>query len=72
MKTKVTIEEILAIRKRRKEINDLDIREIEFTLDGVVINVTDQDLEEWRFMGLNNFDFVAYFLEGNYIPVQEE
>lgn len=57
---KINIEEILEAQQRRSEINSTDIKEIEWYLDGVRITIPDETLEEWRFMGLSNTDFVNF------------
>jgi hypothetical protein len=69
-KIKVSIEEILSIRKRCKEINSVKLNDIEFTFDGKIINPSLEDIEHWYFTGLNNIDFVRCILEGEYIPLQ--
>lgn len=57
---KINIEEILEAQARRGEINSTDIKEIEWYLDGVKLSIPDETLEEWRFTGLSNTDFVNF------------
>lgn len=57
---KIEIEEILKMNERRTEINKQDIRDIEWYLDGNKIDILSETLEEWRFTGLSNIDFVDF------------
>lgn len=57
---KINIEEILEAQARRGEINSTDIKEIEWYLDGVKLSIPAETLEEWRFTGLSNTDFVNF------------
>lgn len=59
---KVTIEEILEMQKRRSEINSFDIKDIEWYENGVKVEVPNEYLDEWRFTGLSNTDFIFYML----------
>lgn len=59
---KVTIEEILEMQKRRSEINSFDIKDIEWYENGFKIDVPSESLDEWRFTGLSNTDFIFYML----------
>ena len=55
---KLYIEELLALNKRRKEINNYDIGDIEFCKEGKIINIPKQILKEWKYVGLSISDFV--------------
>ncbi len=57
---KINIEEILDAQSTRNQINSLDIKEIEWYLDGEKVTISDETLEEWRFTGLSNTDFVNF------------
>lgn len=57
---KINIEEILDAQSTRNQINRLDIKEIEWYLDGEKLIISDETLEEWRFTGLSNTDFVNF------------
>lgn len=57
---KINIEEVLDAQSTRNQINRLDIKEIEWYLDGEKVNISDETLEEWRFTGLSNTDFVNF------------
>lgn len=55
---KIEIEEILKIKERLREINSIDLNKIEFTEGGKVIDINPKYIEEFRFIGLNNSDFI--------------
>ena len=57
---KINIEEILDAQSTRNQINRLDIKEIEWYLNGEKVTISDETLEEWRFTGLSNTDFVNF------------
>lgn len=60
---KLNIEDILAAQTRRNQINKMDIKDIEWYLDGEKVTVSDETLEEWRFTGLSNTDFVNFCIQ---------
>lgn len=57
---KINIEEILEAQARRSEINSTDIKDIEWYLGGQKLSIQSKTLEEWRFTGLSNTDFVNF------------
>lgn len=59
MKTTIAIEEIQELQKRRLEINKLDINDIVFTEKGQPLVVNEKILEDFKFTGLNNTDFIT-------------
>lgn len=56
---KVSIEEVIELRKRRQAINNIPLEEIEWSLKGEVVKVTEDAVEGWKFTGLSNFDFAV-------------
>jgi len=49
-----------------KSINEQDLRDIEWHLDGIPFKVPDDAIDEWRFAGLNNTYFAeSYIFEGD-------
>lgn len=63
--TIVLCEEVRALKKRLKEINDIPFDEIEWVdKDGQPAKVTDEQKREWQFIGLNNADFVKHVIDG--------
>lgn len=64
---KVDIEDILEQMNFMWWINGLTkLENIEWYYDGEKVDVTDEELEEWKFTGLNNTDFaVTYLLDKN-------
>lgn len=57
---KISIEEILEAQDRRTEINCTAIEDIEWYLKGEKVNIPAETLEEWKFTGLSNTDFVNF------------
>jgi len=61
---RVSVEEIMAMRARRKEINNTPLEDIEWTQNGEVItDITPEEIEEWRFTGLSHADFIVNRIE---------
>lgn len=61
--TYISIEEIRDIQRRRREINDYDLEDIIFTFEGEPIQVSKEEVENFKYTGLNNIDFVEIILE---------
>ena len=59
MKTRIDIEEVIAIQKRLDEINKLPLESIDFYRDDELIVVPEETLKTWKFVGLNNNHFVT-------------
>lgn len=55
---RIDIEEIRELHKRRSEINNVLLSTIDFYENGVKVEITPEVLEEWRFVGLSNCDFI--------------
>jgi len=57
---KVKISEILELDARRREINKVDLKDIQFLDDnGNVVKINPELVEKFRFIGLNNTDFIT-------------
>ncbi len=55
----VKISEILELKKRIREINNTNLKKIEFLDDdGNVVEINPKFVEEFRFVGLSNCDFI--------------
>lgn len=54
----IKIEEILELKQKLREFNSLDLRDIEWTHYGKEISVSQRKLDDWRFTGLSNSDFI--------------
>ena len=55
---KVSIEEVQALLAHKNAYNSLKFDEIEWTLNGQVVPISQEKAESFKFMGLNNTDFV--------------
>lgn len=56
---RVDVERILALKAELQEINKATLTDIEFFEDGKKLNIKPEALEHWRFVGLNNTDFIS-------------
>jgi hypothetical protein len=60
----VSVEEIEAIHARLDEINAAPFEEITWTKGGVPVVVPDDEVQEWRFIGMSNTSFPEFWLCG--------
>lgn len=60
---RVHIEKVLDLKRQLKEINSAHIKEIIWLKNGSKIEFLESDLEEFRFTGLSNTDFIDFYLE---------
>jgi len=56
---RVYVEEVQKMMEYRKSINDQDLKDIEWYAGGVKIEIGDKEIEEFKFTGLNNLDFMT-------------
>lgn len=61
----VHVEKVLDLKRQLREINSIDLKEITWLKNGKKIEVPINDIEDFRFTGLNNTEFVDIYL-GNY------
>ena len=59
----VHIEKVLDLKRQLREINSVPLKEIIWLKNGSKIEYLQQDLEDFRFTGLSNTDFIDYCLE---------
>lgn len=55
---RVDIERAKAIQKERMEINSVELEELEIYKNGKRVSIDDGVIEEFKFTGLNNMDFI--------------
>ena len=57
---KIRVSEILEIARRQREINSIELTEIDFLDEnGNVIQVDEKIIDDFKFCGLNNTDFIT-------------
>lgn len=56
----VDLRELRKVLDYLRSINKEDINNIEWTLDGQIVHIDQRDINQWRFVGLNNVDFPRY------------
>jgi len=54
---KVAVEYIKWLQEERAKINRVDLSDLEFYENGIKLEVSKKDLDEFKFTGLNNPDF---------------
>jgi hypothetical protein len=59
MKTQISVEYIKWLKEELAKINRLELKEIDFFENSMLLKHTDEELEDFRFTGLNNTDLVA-------------
>jgi hypothetical protein len=63
---RVDVEEIYGIKARRKQINSIPLKDIEFYQDGKRIEFDKSAMDEWRFVGMSNIDFIELDFQNDY------
>ena len=62
--TVINADEVIRLKTRLREINKLNIDEVMFVDDqGLKIEIPQEDLETWKFSGLNISDYVMYKIQ---------
>jgi hypothetical protein len=61
------VEDVRALRKKLWEINSVPFSEVEWFEDGKLLTISPERLEEWRFIGLTNTDFITTDFYKDYI-----
>lgn len=70
---KVNVDEVVRLKARLKEINNLKLEEIEWVNDkGEPIVIEKAVIEEWRFVGLSNCYFVEDVINGDFREVMKQ
>ena len=57
--TRIDIEHVLKIQAERFRINSLNLKEIEWYEDGKKVEISPELIEEFKFTGLCNTDFIT-------------
>lgn len=67
---KVYLKELQEIKQRIQEINNIDLYDVHlYDLKGNHIDIPLVNIEEWKFTGLTNFEFLL--AEGKFITKEE-
>jgi hypothetical protein len=59
-KRRVDVEHIRSLRAQLRAVNNLDLDQIEFYENGKPLKVQPEAIEDWKFTGLNNADFIEF------------
>lgn len=63
-KTRVSVEKVEAAREYLRTVNKIPLEDIVWTRQGRDIEVADEMIKDWKFVGLSNADFVELRLNG--------
>lgn len=63
---RIDIEEMEAISKRLGEINGADLKDIEWYKNGEKLSIKVTDVDEWKYVGLNNYYFWKFLRDRGY------
>jgi hypothetical protein len=55
---RVDVEHVRALKEELASFNSLDLSVVEFYDNGNKLEVSEQALVEWKYVGLNNADFI--------------
>ncbi len=55
---RIDIEDVYEIQKERSRINSIPLEDMELYLDGERIEISEEKISEWKFIGLNNYYFI--------------
>lgn len=61
---KVSVEEIIEMEIKVSAINNTPLEDIEWTYEGKTLSIPKDTIDEWKFMGLSNKDFVNFHIVG--------
>jgi hypothetical protein len=59
VKHRISVEWIRLLQESRAIINSFDLHNIEFTENGKVIDIPKRVIDDFKFTGLSNIDFIA-------------
>lgn len=54
----VNVEEIITLESERDALNNTPLEELDFIYNGKLVNISKEELDHWKFIGLNNIDFI--------------
>jgi len=55
---RIDVEDIIKLEQERYEFNKEDLSALEFYKDGKKVEIDQEEIINWGFIGLNNIDFV--------------
>lgn len=56
---RIDVEDIFNLENERASYNKPDLNDIEFYRDGKKVEIPQDELDRWEFVGLNNIDFIT-------------
>lgn len=58
-KVRIDVEHVQKLNQEIKAINELELDDIEIFKDGKLIEISDYEKEEWKFIGLSTYTFIS-------------
>lgn len=58
-KVRIDVEHVQKLKQEIKAINALELDDIEIFKDGKLIEISDYEKEEWKFIGLSTYTFIS-------------
>lgn len=58
-KVRIDVERVQKLKQEIKAINALELEDIEIFKDGKLIEISDYEKEEWKFIGLSTYTFIS-------------
>ena len=62
MTVRIDLQEVHEALELRQRINHAELEDIQFHMHGKDVVIDPKEIEQWRFTGLNNFDFALEVL----------
>jgi hypothetical protein len=67
---RIAIEEVIALKKRLREIETPDLKDIEWTIGGHIIKPTNSQYKDFDYTGLANRDFITDDLKNPFVTIE--
>jgi hypothetical protein len=64
MKMRINLEHVVEINRFMRKLNQTPLQKLEIYMDDKEIVIDPEKIEEWRFTGLSNLDFLRDIIEG--------
>jgi len=65
----IDVNEVLALKAKLNEINKLELDEVLLIKDGVIIPISDEAKELWKFSGLLLSDYILMMNKDNQVEI---
>lgn len=59
---KIELNEVIKWLEYKSLINKAELKDIEWTKDGIPVKIPENSIEDWQFIGLNNIEYATNVL----------